>query len=50
MDKVKDLDHEKLNAAIKYMQEEYGVTPENIDQKLEEVKEEFYRRMREVSQ
>ena len=33
----------KANALIEYMQKEYGVTPENIDNKLEEVKEEFYK-------
>ena len=35
----------KANALIEYMKKEYGVTPENIDKKLEELKEEFYRRI-----
>lgn len=35
-------DKEKLEKLIKYMEEEYGVTPENIDKKLEELKEKFY--------
>lgn len=35
----------KANALIEYMKKEYGVTPENIDKKLEEVKQEFFKRI-----
>lgn len=36
---------DKIKALMEYMKKEYGVTPENIDKKLEELKEEFYRRL-----
>jgi len=39
----------KANALIEYMKKEYGVTPENIDKKLEEVKEEFYKRLNNLN-
>lgn len=35
----------KMNTLMEYMKKEYGVTPENIDKKLEELKEEFHRRL-----
>lgn len=38
-------DPDKIKALMEYMKKEYGVTPENIDKKLEELKEEFYRRL-----
>lgn len=29
----------------KYMEEEFGVTPENIDEKLQELKVQFYKKI-----
>jgi len=43
---------EKIDRATtlaEYMKKEYGVTPENIDKKLEEVKEEFYKRLNNLN-
>lgn len=36
---------EKFEALKEYMEVEFGVTPENIDSKLEELKAEFHRRL-----
>lgn len=40
----------KLKSAMEYMEKEYGITPENIDEKLEEVKQEFFKRIKEENQ
>jgi len=34
--------HVKLK---EYMESEFGITPENIDKKLEEIKQEFFKRI-----
>lgn len=34
----------KINALAEYMKKEFGVTPENIDEKLKELKEQLYER------
>ncbi len=34
----------------KYMEEEFGVTPENIDEKLQELKVQFYERLRKLEE
>lgn len=35
----------KLKSTMEYMEKEYGITPENIDKKLEEIKQEFFKRI-----
>ncbi|MBN4074423.1 hypothetical protein JYT99_00670 [bacterium AH-315-E09] len=39
----KEYEERKLKKLKKYMLEEYGVTPENIDRKLKESKKEFHK-------
>lgn len=39
---------EKLKAAIQYMYQEYGITPENVSEELKKLKEKFYERRRQV--
>lgn len=52
--KVEELDitdpYVKLEALKKYMKEEYGVTPENIDEKLEELRVQFYEKLRKLEE
>lgn len=38
-------DKQKLESLMEYMESEFGVTPENIDQKLKELKEEYMGRL-----
>lgn len=38
-------DEDRYNAMKEYMEKEFGVTPENIDEKLEELRIEFQRKI-----
>ena len=35
---------ERLKATMEFMEKEYGITPENIDKILEEVKKEYFKK------
>ena len=41
-------DEERFETLKEYMKTEFGVTPENIDEKLKIAKVEFYRRVGEL--
>lgn len=43
-------DKEKLEMLIKYMEEEHGVTPDNIDEKLEELRTQLYEKLRKLEE
>lgn len=36
---------DRVNSLAEFMEKEYGVTPENIDKKLEELKKEFFKKI-----
>lgn len=36
---------DRVNSLAEFMEKEYGVTPENIDIKLEELKKEFFKKI-----
>lgn len=38
-------EQERLESLRKYMEEEFGITPENIDEKLQELKVQFYKKI-----
>lgn len=48
---MSDINQDKKLADLKeYMESEFGVTPENIDEKLKELKTQFYERLRNLEE